>query len=122
MNKSEMKDYLTGKGFTISSRKTDYGTIHNKIMWEEIPAGFLYDDEVQLYDDTEFKDSSLVAVRYTNPRCLERVDRLILYLKTSESRRERRMRRERAKQVRDYFNRRKNAVNEIEQFMLAELC
>jgi hypothetical protein len=122
MNKTEMKDYLTGKGFTISSKKTDYGTTHNKIMWGEIAAGYLYDDEVQLYDDTEFKYSSLIAVRYTNPRCLERVDRLILYLKTSERRRERRMRREREKQVRAYFERRKNAVNEIEHFMLAEMC
>lgn len=137
MNKSEMKDYLTGKGFSISSRKTNYGTTYNKIMWEEIPAGYLYDDEVQLYDDTEFKYSSLVAVQYTNPRCLERVNRIILYLKTADRRRERRMRRERAKQVRAYFEGQKNKLREIdreiaileaeyyrrqEQFKIAEMC
>lgn len=120
MNKSEMREYLTGKGFWIYDNI--YGQTSTKIEWNEIRAGYLFDDDVRLFDDTDKRRARLISVRYTHPRCLERVDRIILYLKTADRRRERRMRRERAKNVRTYFNRRKNSVNEIEQFMLAEMC
>ena len=120
MNKTEMRKYLTGKGFWIYDNI--YGQMTTKIEWNGIRAGYLFDDDVRLFDDTHPGIARLISVPYTHPRCLERVDRIILYLKTADRRRENRMRRERAKNVRAYFNRRKTAVNEIEQFMLAEMC
>lgn len=122
MNKNEMRKYLAGKGFWIYDKISSQTTSTTKIEWNGIIAGYLFNDDVRLFDDTERRSARLISVQYTHPRCLERVDRIILYLKTADRRRERRMRHERAKQIRAYFNRRKNAVNEIEQFMLAELC
>lgn len=122
MNKNEMRKYLAGKGFWIYDKISSQTTSTTKIEWNGIIVGYLFNDDVRLFDDTERKSARLISVRYTHPRCLERVDRIILYLKTADRRRERRMRHERAKQIRAYFNRRKNAVNEIEQFMLAEMC
>ena len=102
MNKNEMRKYLIGKGFQISTpSQTSTSSI---IVWNGIEAGFLHNDEVRLFDDTEPSRAMLVWIPYTHPRCLERVDRIILYLKTADRRRERRMRRERAKQVRAYFD------------------
>lgn len=121
MNKNEMRKYLAGKGFWIYD-KINMSTATTKIEWNGIIAGYLLKDDVRLFDDTEKKSARLISVQYTHPRCLERVDRIILYLKTADRRRERRMRHERANQIRAYFNIRKNAVNEIEQSMLAELC
>ena len=122
MNKTEMRKYLTGKGFMIYGKISSLTTTSTKIEWNGIRAGYLFDDDVRLFDDTHPGIARLISVPYTHPRCLERVDRIILYLKTADRRRENRMRRERAKNVRAYFNRRKTAVNEIEQFMLAEMC
>ena len=137
MNKTEMRTYLTGKGFWIYEKISSQTTTSTKIEWNEIVAGYLFDDDVRLYDDTDSKRARLISVRYTHPRCLERVDRIILYLKTADRRRERRMRRERAKQVRAYFEGQKTKLREIdreiaileaeyycrqEQFMLAEMC
>ena len=122
MNKSEMRKYLTGKGFWIYDKISSQATSTIKIERDGIVVGYLFNEDVRLFDDTERRSARLISVHYTHPRCLERVDRIILYLKTADRRRERRMRHERAKQIRVYFNIRKYAVNEIEQFMLAELC
>ena len=100
MNKTEMRKYLTGKGFWIYDKISSQTTTSTKIEWNGRRAGYLLDDDVRLFDDTDKRRARLISVQYTHPRCLERVDRIILYLKTSDSRRERRMRRERAKQVR----------------------
>lgn len=111
MNKTEMREYLTGKGFSIYDNI--YGQTSTKIEWNEIRAGYLFDDDVRLFDDTDKRRARLISVRYTHPRCLERVDRIILYLKTADSRRERRMRRERANNVRTYFKIQKIKMREI---------
>ena len=104
MNRSEMRAYLTGKGFSFYDDKTR--PFSTTIKLDGIGVGYLYDEEVLLWNDTVYKNSKLNSVEYTHPRCLERVDRMILYLKTADRRRERRMRRERAEQVKLYFNRR----------------
>lgn len=122
MNKIEMRKYLTGKGFWIYDKISSKTNSTTKIEWNGIIVGYLFNADVRLFDDTERRSARLISVLYTHPRCLERVDQIILYLKTADRRRERRLRHERAKNVRDYFNIRKYAVNEIEQFMLAELC
>ena len=111
MNKTEMRKYLTGKGFSISSQTTT----STKIEWNGRRAGYLHDDDVRLFDDTEPMRARLISVRYTHPRCLERVDRIILYLKTADRRRERCMRRELAKKVRLYFENQNNKLREIER-------
>ena len=103
MNKTEMRDYLTGKGFWIYDKISSQTTTYTKIEWNGIKAGYLLNDDVRLSDDTEPRRARLISVPYTHPRCLERVDRIILYLKTADRRRESRMRRERANQVREYF-------------------
>lgn len=115
MNKTEMRKYLTGKGFWIYDKISSKTTTSTKIEWNEIVAGYLFDDDVRLYDDTDSKRARLISVQYTHPRCLERVDRIILYLKTADRRRERRMRRERAKQVRAYFERQKIKLRELDR-------
>lgn len=115
MNKTEMREYLTGKGFTFNDNVSKMGTILTTINWERINAGYLYDDEVQIFNDTVYNDSDLISVPYTHPRCLERVNRIILYLKTADRRRERRMRRERANQVRAYFEGKKNLLRRKEE-------
>ena len=113
MNKTEMREHLTERGFWISSVETDYG--NTMIEWNGIRAGYLLNYDVRLFDDTDHKRARLISVRYTHPRCLERVDRLILYLKTADRRRERRMRRERANRVRSYFERQKNKLRKIDR-------
>jgi hypothetical protein len=113
MNKTEMREYLTGKGLWIYDNI--YGQTSTKIEWNGIRAGYLFDDDVRLFDDTHPGIARLISVPYTHPRCLERVDRIILYLKTADRRREQRMRRERAKQVRAYFEVRKNLMREIDR-------
>lgn len=137
MNKTEMRKYLTEKGFWIYDKISSQTTTSTKIEWNGRRAGYLLDNDVRLFDDTDKRRARLISVQYTHPRCLERVDRIILYLKTSDSRRERRMRRERAKQVRAYFEGQKNKLRELDrqiaileaeyyrrqgQFMLAEMC
>ena len=115
MNKSEMRKYLTGKGFWIYDKISSKTTTTTKIEWEGIKAGYLFNDDVRLFDDTDNKTARLISVQYTNPRCLERVDRVILYLKTADRRRARRMRRERAEKVKLYFEGQKNKMHEIER-------
>lgn len=115
MNKNEMKRHLVERGFWIHNKMMSTGTTTPVIMWDGIEAGYLFDDVVQLYDDTEYKNSRLTEIKYTNPRCLERVDRIILYLKTADRRRERRMRRERAQKVKLYFEGQKNKIREIDR-------
>lgn len=109
MNKSEMRKYLTGKGFWIYDKISGRTTTTTKIEWNGIRAGYLFNEEVRLFDDTESRSARLISVLYTNPRCLERVDRIILYLKTADLRRERRMRHERAENMRKYFQDREAA-------------
>lgn len=115
MNKTEMRYYLTGKEFWIYDRISSRTTITTKIEWNGVKAGYLLDDDVRLFDDTDPRRARLISVPYTHPRCLERVDRMILYLKTSDRRRERRMRRERANQVRAYFERQNSKLREIDR-------
>lgn len=115
MNKDEMRKYLTGKGLWIYDKISSQTTTTTKIEWNGIKAGYLLNDDVRLFDDTDPRRARLISVQYTNPRCLERVDRIILYLKTADRRRERRMRRERAKQVRVYFEGQKNKMREIDR-------
>ena len=115
MNKAEMREYLTGKGFWIYDKISSQTTITTKIEWNGIKAGYLLNDDVRLFDDTDPRRARLISIPYTHPRCLERVDRIILYLKTADRRRERRMRRERAKQVRAYFEGQKNKLREIDK-------
>ena len=114
MNKDEMMEYLTGKGFWMYD-KISSQTTTTKIEWNGIRAGYLLNDDIRLFDDTDPRRARLISVQYTHPRCLERVDRIILYLKTADCRRERRMRRERAKQVRAYFEGQKNKLREIDR-------
>lgn len=115
MNKTEMRYYLSENEFWIYDRISSRTTVTTKIEWNGIKAGYLLNDDVRLFDDTDPRRARLISIPYTHPRCLERVNRIILYLKTADRRRERRMRRERAKQVRAYFEGQKNKLREIDR-------
>lgn len=52
----------------------------------------------------------------------EAISKAVKSLKSSPVRYEKTLKEMRISDIRDYFNRRKYAVNEIEQFMLAEMC
>lgn len=110
-----MRYYLSENEFWIYDRISSRTTVTTKIEWNGIKAGYLLNDDVRLFDDTDPRRARLISIPYTHPRCLERVDRIILYLKTADRRRERRMRRERAKQVRAYFEGQKNKLREIDR-------
>lgn len=82
------------------------------IISNEIPS--LYN---RLYADME-----KTRIGLSRDDAKEAILEAVKSLKSSPVRYQKTLREMRVSDIRDYFNRRKNAVNEIEQFMLAELC
>jgi hypothetical protein len=82
------------------------------VISNEIPS--LYN---RLYADME-----KTRIGLSSSDAKEAISKAVKWLKSSQVRYEKTLREMRISDVRDYFNKRKNAVNEIEQFMLAELC
>lgn len=82
------------------------------VISNEIPS--LYK---RLYADVE---KTRIGLRSADAE--ESISKAVKWLKSSPVRYETTMREMRTYNIRDYFRRRKNAVNEIEQFMLAEMC
>ena len=123
---SDAVTILERNGFTVPDYFID--------RWVEITyngerVGTLYLEEIYIASefphlrDNSYEDTKKQgAVRLYSRTARSDLEYCIQVLLKSPADFEEKIRDERAKQVRAYFNRRKNAVNEIEQFMLAEMC
>lgn len=118
----EAKEILEARGLTISSNRPN--DQNPAIYWKGEWVGYISEFSVSLHHDlpslglTEQGELIPLTADNASSRLAIRIDSL----KDSPRRYEERLRQEKVEDIRDYFNRRKNAVNEIEQFMLAELC
>lgn len=119
---TKAKSMLVTRGLTIDSKRPN--DQNPAIYWKGEWVGYISEYGVSLHQD-------LPSLGLTQPNELipfsdsdadGRLRRKIDTLKDSQRRYEERMRQDKVDTIRDYFNRRKNAVNEQEQFMLAEMC
>lgn len=119
---TEAKKIIETSGLTIDSNRPN--DQNPAIYWKGEWVGYISEFSISLHQDLPSlgltKPNELIP--FTDKDALERLTRKIDILKDSQRRYEERMRQDKVDDIRDYFNRRKNAVNEIEQFMLAELC
>lgn len=119
---AEAKEILEARGLTIDSNRPN--DQNPAIYWKGEWVGYISQFSVSLHQDlpslglTEQNELIPLTADNASSRLAMRIDSL----KDSPRRYEERMRQEKVDDIRDYFNRRKNAVNEIEQFMLAEMC
>ena len=118
----EAKEILESRGLTIdSNRPNDQNQV---IYYQGECVGYISEFSLSLHQDlpslglTEPNGLIPLTVDDASSRLAMRIDSL----KDSQRRYEERMRQEKVDDIRDYFNRRKNDVNEIEQFMLEEMC
>lgn len=117
---TEAKEILKARGLTIEANSPNEAAIYWKGEW----VGYILEFSVSMHKDlpslglTEPNEMIPFSDNNADQRLAMRIDSL----KDSPRRYEERMRQEKVEDIRDYFNRRKNAVNEIEQFMLAEMC
>ena len=117
---AEAKEILKTRGLTIEANSPNEAAIYWKGEW----VGYILESSVSMHKDlpslglTEPNEMIPLTADNASSRLAMRIDSL----KDSPRRYEERMRQEKVDDIRDYFNRRKNAVNEIEQFMLAEMC
>lgn len=119
---SEARQILETRGFTIKSTGPD--DMNPDIYYQREWVGYLYEFHAYIHksmpslgidDETEdihFSDSD------ADMHLLRVIDGLTSHQIISEER----LRKERVDDIQDYFNRRKNTVNEIEQFILSEMC
>lgn len=118
----EAKEILESRGLTIDSNRPN--DQNPAIYWKGEWVGYISQFSVSLHQDlpslglTEQNELIPLTADNASSRLAMRIDSL----KDSPRRYEERMRQEKVDNIRDYFNRRKYAVNEIEQFMLAEMC
>lgn len=116
------KETLESKGLTISSNRPN--DQNPAIYWKGEWVGYISEFCVSLHHDLPSlglnQPNELIMFSLNDAD--EHLSRKIDSLKDSPRRYEERLRQEKVEDIRDYFNRRKNAVNEIEQFMLAEMC
>ena len=120
MTMKEAKEILEARGLTIEDNSPNEAAIYWKGEW----VGYILEFSVSMHKDlpslglTEPNEMIPLTADNASSRLAMRIDSL----KDSPRRYEEGMRQEKVDNIRDYFNRRKNAVNEIEQFMLAEMC
>lgn len=118
----ESKKLIELRGLTIDSNRQD--DPNPAIYWKGEWVGYISEYGVSLHQDLPSlgltQPNELIP--FTDNDADGRLMRKIDILKDSQRRYEECMRQDKVDDIRDYFNRRKNAVNEIEQFMLAELC
>lgn len=119
---AEAKEILKARGLTISSNRPN--DQNPAIYWKGEWVGYMSEYGVSMHKDLPSlgltEPNQLIPL--TDDNASSRLAMRIDSLKDSPRRYEERMRQEKVDDIRDYFNRRKNAVNEIEQFMLAEMC
>ena len=119
---AEAKEILEARGLTIDSNRPN--DQNPAIYWKGEWVGYISEFSVSMHKDlpslglTEPNELIPLTADNASSRLAMRIDSL----KDSPRRYEEGMRQEKVENIRDYFNRRKNAVNEIEQFMLAEMC
>ena len=119
---AEAKEILEARGLTISSNRPN--DQNPAIYWKGEWVGYISEYGVSMHKDlpslglTEPNQLIQFSADNASSRLAIRIDSLL----DSPRRYEERLRQEKVDDIRDYFNRRKNAVNEIEQFMLAEMC
>lgn len=118
----EAEEILEARGLTISSNRL-YDQ-NPAIYWKNEWVGYISEFSVSMHQDLPSLGLTEQAelIPFSDGNADQRLSRRIDSLKDSPRRYEERMRQEKVNDIRDYFNRRKNAVNEIEQFMLAEMC
>ena len=118
----EAKKILEARGLTIDSNRPN--DQNPAIYWKGEWVGYISEFSISMHKD-------LPSLGLTEPNRLipfsdndadKRLAMMIASLLDSPRRYEERLRQEKVDDIREYFNKRKNAVNEIEQFMLAEMC
>ena len=118
----EAKEIIETRGLTIDSNRPN--DQNPAIYWKGEWVGYISEFSVSMHKDLHslgLTDPNEL-IPFTDREAFERLTRKIDLLNDSRRRYEERLRQEKVDDIREYFNRRKNAVNEIEQFMLAELC
>lgn len=88
-------------------------------LWETI---LVISNEIPSLYNRLYADMEKTRIGLSSADAKEAISKAVKWLKSSQVRYEKALREMRISDVRDYFSRRKNAVNEIEQFMLAEMC
>lgn len=118
----EAKEILEARGLTIDSKRPNDQI--RAIYWKGEWVGYISEFSVSMHQDLPSLGLTDQAelIPFSDGNTDQRLSRRIDSLKDSPRRYEERLRQEKVDDIRDYFNRRKNAVNEIEQFMLAEMC
>ena len=118
----EAKKMIELRGLTIDSKRPN--DQNPAIFWKGEWVGYISEYGVSLHQDLPSlgltQPNELIP--FTDKDADERLRRKIDTLKDSQRRYEERMRQDKVDNIRDYFKRRKNAFNEQEQFMLAEMC
>lgn len=118
----EAKEILEARGLTISSNRPN--DPNPSIDWKGEWVGYISPSSVSMHKDlpslgvSELSDTIALRADDADKQLSARID----LLKDSPRRHEECLRQEKVDDIRDYFNRRKKAVNKIEQFMLAEMC
>jgi hypothetical protein len=119
---AEAKEIIESRGLTIDSNRLN--DQNPAIYWKGEWVGYISEFSVSLHQDLPSlgltEQGELIP--FSDGNADKRLSRRIDTLKDSQRRYEESMRQEKVDNIRDYFNRRKYAVNEIEQFMLAEMC
>ena len=115
----EAREILESRGLTISSDQPN--DQNPAILWNGEWVGYISQFSVSLHHDLPSlglsSPNQLIVLSADNADQMLKIK--IDVLKDSHRRYEERLRQEKVDDIRDYFNRRKNV---IEQFMLAELC
>ena len=119
---AEAKEILEARGLTIDSNRPNDPI--PAIYWKGEWVGYISQFSVSMHQALPSLGLTDQAERipFSDGNADQRLSRKIDSLKDSPRRYEERMRQEKVDNIRDYFNQRKYAVNEIEQFMLAEMC
>lgn len=118
----EAKEILEARGLTIDSNSPN--DQNPAIYWKGEWVGYMSEFSISIHKDLPSlgltEPNQLIP--FTDRDAFERLETRIASLLDSQRRYEERLRQEKVDDIRDYFNRRKNAINEQEQFMLAEMC
>ena len=118
----EAKEILEARGLIIDSNRPN--DQNPAIYWKGEWVGYISEFSISMHKDlpslglTEPNQLIPFSDNDADKRLAIRIDSLL----DSPRRYEERLRQDKVDDIREYFNRRKNAVNEQEQFMLAEMC
>jgi hypothetical protein len=88
-------------------------------LWETV---LVISNEIPSLYNRLYAEMEKTRIGLSSADAQEAISKAVKCLKSSPVRYEKTLKEMRISYIRDYFNRRKYAVNEIEQFMLAEMC